>query len=97
METLKLIFFVFLVNLSLLAQPNQTDSKGRKQGVWQKTYPKSEVLQYKGQFRDDKPVGTFEYFYPGGQLKATIEHHPNGRLARANYYFENKMYQLMKI
>ena len=91
METLKLIFFVFLVNLSLLAQPNQTDSKGRKQGVWQKTYPKSEVLQYKGQFRDNKPVGTFEYFYPGGELKATIEHHSDGRHARANYYFENKM------
>jgi len=91
MKTLKLIIFVFSVNFSLLAQLNQTDSKGRKQGIWQKTYPKSEVLQYKGQFRDDKPIGTFEYFYPGGQLKATIEHHPNGGYARANYYFENKM------
>jgi len=91
MKTLKLIIFVFSVNFSLIAQLNQTDSKGRKQGVWQKTYPKSEVLQYKGQFRDNKPVGTFEYFYPGGELKATIEHHSDGRHARANYYFENKM------
>lgn len=91
MRKLKFIFFVFSVNFSLLAQPNQTDSKGRKQGIWQKTYTKSEVLQYKGQFLDDKPVGTFEYFYPSGQLKATIEHHPNGRNARAYFYFENKM------
>lgn len=85
------IFFLATIKTSLSAQINQTDSKGRKQGNWQKTYPKSDVLQYKGQFRDDKPVGTFEYFYPGGQLKATIEHYPNGRHARANYYFENKM------
>jgi antitoxin component YwqK of YwqJK toxin-antitoxin module len=91
MRTLKLIIFVFTINITLFAQINQIDSKGRKQGIWQKTYPKSEVLQYKGQFRDDKPVGTFEYYYPGGQLKAIIEHLSDGRHARATYYFENKM------
>jgi antitoxin component YwqK of YwqJK toxin-antitoxin module len=91
MRTLKLIIFVFTINITLFAQINQTDSKGRKQGIWQKTYPKSEVLQYKGQFRDDKPVGTFEFYYPGGQLKAIIEHLSDGRHARATYYFENKM------
>jgi antitoxin component YwqK of YwqJK toxin-antitoxin module len=91
MRTLKLIIFVFTINITLFAQINQTDSKGRKQGIWQKTHPKSEVLQYKGQFRDDKPVGTFEYYYPGGQLKAIIEHLSDGRHARATYYFENKM------
>ncbi len=91
MRTLKFIIFVFTINITLFAQINQTDSKGRKQGSWQKTYAKSDVLQYKGQFRDDKPVGTFEYYYPGGQLKAIIEHLSDGRHARANYYFENKM------
>jgi len=91
MRTLKLIIFVFTINITLFAQINQIDSKGRKQGIWQKTYPKSEVLQYKGQFRDDKPVGTFEFYYPGGQLKAIIEHLSDGRHARATYYFENKM------
>ncbi len=91
MGKLKLIIFVLTINSMLFAQINQTDSKGRKQGIWQKTYPKSDVLQYKGQFRDDKPLGTFEYYYPSGQFKAIIEHHPDGRHARATYYFENKM------
>jgi len=91
MKIVKLILFVITIHMKLFAQMNQTDSKGRKQGIWQKYYPKSEVLQYKGQFRDDKPFGVFEYYYPSGQLKATIEHHPDGHHARANYYFENKM------
>ena len=92
MSAIKLIFiFVISIHSSLFAQLNQTDTKGRKQGSWQKTYPKSDGLQYKGQFRDDKPYGTFVYYYPGGQSKATIEHYPDGRHSRAYFYFENKM------
>jgi antitoxin component YwqK of YwqJK toxin-antitoxin module len=88
-----ILFFFFLssIQILLLAQVNQTDSKGRKQGTWQKYYPKSDVLQYKGQFRDDKPFGVFTYYYPSQQLKATIEHHSDGHHARAFFYFENKM------
>jgi hypothetical protein len=48
------LFFGFVS----MAQLNQTDAKGRKQGEWAKTYPKSRVYQYKGQFKDDKPIGT---------------------------------------
>jgi antitoxin component YwqK of YwqJK toxin-antitoxin module len=93
MRTFKILFFFLLTafNSCFLAQLNQQDSKGRKQGAWQKTYPKSDILQYKGQFRDDKPVGTFTYYYPAGQLKAIIEHHPDGMHSRAYFYFENKM------
>lgn len=92
MKEFKLIFiFLITVYSSLFSQINQLDSKGRKQGNWQKNYPKSDVLQYKGQFKDDKPVGTFTYFYPSGPIKATIEHYPDGHHARAFFYFENKM------
>ena len=82
---------VFLFCIPFFAQVNQTDSKGLKQGIWQKNYPKSDALQYKGQFRDDKPIGTFEYYYPGGQIKAIIEHHQDGHHARVSYFFENKL------
>lgn len=92
MRTFKLLFlFLSALNSYFIAQTNQQDSKGRKQGAWQKTYPNSDVLLYKGQFRDDKPFGTFMYFYPGGELKATIEHHSDGHHSRAYFYFENKM------
>jgi antitoxin component YwqK of YwqJK toxin-antitoxin module len=93
MKPLKLAFilFLFIPKNVIWSQINQTDSKGRKQGPWQKTYPKSDVFQYKGQFRDDRPFGTFVYFYPGGEVKAEIEHQADGRRSRAFFYFENKM------
>jgi antitoxin component YwqK of YwqJK toxin-antitoxin module len=86
-----LIYFVLTIYSSLFAQFNQTDSNRRKQGSWQKLYSNSEVLQYKGQFRDDKPYGTFTYYFPSGQIKATIEHDTDGHHSRAFFYFENKM------
>lgn len=72
---------------TVMAQPiNQTDAQGRKQGTWQKTYPKSTAFEYKGQFKDDKPTGTFTYFYPSTKVKAIITHDPKtGRSAALMY------------
>jgi antitoxin component YwqK of YwqJK toxin-antitoxin module len=86
-----IFFFVIVLYSTLFAQLNQVDTKGLKQGAWQKSFSKSEILQYKGQFKDDKPFGTFTYYYPTGQLKATIEHDSDGHHSRAFFYFENKM------
>lgn len=92
MRSFRLLFiFSILIKSALFAQLNQTDSKGRKQGLWQKKYPKSDLLLYEGQFRDDKPYGTFTYYYPDGELKATIEHQSDGHHSKARFYFENKM------
>jgi antitoxin component YwqK of YwqJK toxin-antitoxin module len=86
------LFFMFLIfQLKIFGQINQTDSKGRKQGNWEKKYPNSNVTQYKGQFTDNKPVGVFTYFYPEGQVKAIIEHLKDGHRSKATFYFENKM------
>lgn len=63
-----------LLTFSILAQVNQTDAKGRKQGVWEKVYPGTKVYMYRGEFKDDKPIGTFSYFYKSGKAKAVIEH-----------------------
>jgi antitoxin component YwqK of YwqJK toxin-antitoxin module len=39
---------------------------------------------YKGEFKDDKPIGTFYYFYKSGKSKAVIEH---SNTARSVGYF----------
>lgn len=89
MKNLKLIFLFFLISTSLIGQVNQVDSKGRKQGPWQKKYDKINVLQYKGQFKDDKPVGTFTYYYESNKVKAIIKHDDNSNRSVAYYYHEN--------
>jgi antitoxin component YwqK of YwqJK toxin-antitoxin module len=84
-----LFLFIFLPFLSF-AQVNQKDAKGRKQGAWQKNYPNSNVLIYKGQFKDDVPVGEFTYFYPTGEVRAIIEHVQNSKRSYGYYYHKNK-------
>ena len=68
---------------------NQVDAKGRKQGKWQKTYEGSRVFQYKGQFKDDVPVGKFTYFYESSKVKAVIIHDDNSDRSTAYYFHEN--------
>ncbi len=72
-----------------IAQVNVTDKQGRKQGDWQKTYPKSSALEYKGTFKDNKPVGVFTYFYPSTKIKAVIKHNENSSRSEAFFYHEN--------
>lgn len=74
-----LTLVVCLLSLSLFAQVNQTDSRGRKQGKWEKIYPGTRIYMYRGEFKDDKPVGTFFYFYKSGKSKAVIEHSETSR------------------
>lgn len=82
-----LMFSVFLFGLQ--AQMNQTDAKGKKQGPWQKTYPNSSVLIYQGSFKDDRPIGVFNYYFPDGALKAKIEHGLPGGKSAVQLYFDN--------
>jgi len=85
----------FITSLVVFSQPNLLDVKGKKQGEWGKTYPKSKNYQYRGQFKDDKPVGTFTYFYPNRKVKAVVKHDATGNRAVGNFYHENG--QIMSI
>ncbi len=64
---------------------NKTDSNGRKQGKWQKTYSNG-ALRYQGTFKDDKPVGEFKYFYPSGETKAVIKYNADGKSSYAKTF-----------
>jgi len=72
-----------------LRAQNVTDANGRKQGAWAKVYPGTKVYQYKGQFKDDKPVGTFTYYYQSSKLKAIVKHIEGTNRSEAIYYHEN--------
>lgn len=92
MEKMKYVIFllgVVFTTTQLNAQKNQVDAKGKKQGVWEKTYPNSLGFEYKGQFKDDKPVGTFTYFYPSTKVKAVIKHDEKTGRSESYMYHEN--------
>jgi antitoxin component YwqK of YwqJK toxin-antitoxin module len=68
---------------------NQKDAQGRKQGKWVKYHEGMNTPAYVGEFKNDKPVGTFTYYYPSTKVKAIIKHEPSGR-SEAFFYYENK-------
>ena len=98
------LFTLFLLFFSLFgdAQINQTDAKGRKQGAWEKNYANNS-LRFKGQFKDDIPFGSFQYYHPNGQKRAvntyrkssgvcfSMQYDEEGRLiAKGKYIVEKK-------
>lgn len=70
----------------VLADTNQTDAKGRKQGLWiRKAEPNK--LGYVGQFKDDMPVGRFVYTNTGDTLVAEVSHFRGGYASHNRYYY----------
>lgn len=91
---MRIVFFLVLICLSMapgLAQ-NKKDSQGRKQGAWVKYYPDGKTTLYSGQFKDDRPVGEFRYYFESGKIKSIVQHETKER-SYAWFYFENE--QLM--
>jgi antitoxin component YwqK of YwqJK toxin-antitoxin module len=86
LNILMLVVFPF----TFFAQVNEVDSKGRKQGEWVKYYESSNVPTYKGQFKNDKPVGKFVYYYPSSKVKSIVIHDEDSPRSEAYFYHENK-------
>ena len=94
MKIFLLFFTAFTMSLSISSQNqlNITDAKGKKQGLWIKRDPK-DLIQYMGYFKDDKPTGTFRYYYPYADtiVRTVLRFQPNGKEAWAQNYHLSKL------
>jgi len=103
-----LFFIALLFSIAALSQSiNQVDDLGQKQGKWIKTYQNGNT-RYEGQFRNDKPYGTFTFYYEAGAVKAVNRFsddgliaeaqtfHPNGKLMAEGNYLNQKKHGLWK-
>ena len=89
-RALKYLFLTFtFISISAFAQVNQKDAQGRKQGVWKKPYENSTAYVYIGQFKNDKPVGEFTYFYKSGNVQSKIKFFNGGTTAYNKMYHES--------
>ncbi len=87
---MKLLSSLVLILLTFISfgQVNQVDAQGRKQGKWEKVYPGTRVYQYRGEFKNDKPIGKFTYFYKSSKVKAIIDHDEDSDRSVGYYYHE---------
>ena len=86
------IIVAVLCSYIVIAQDiNQIDATGKKQGAWKKNH-KNGRLRYEGNFKDDRPVGLFRYYYDSGKLQATNNHLEDGvSVAHHSYHVNGKI------
>jgi antitoxin component YwqK of YwqJK toxin-antitoxin module len=89
MKALICLFSVFL-SFSLFAQGdiNKIDANGLKQGTWEKKFENGQV-RYRGQFVDDKPVGTFFYYYEEGGKSYEVAYESESDVSHAKFFHKN--------
>jgi antitoxin component YwqK of YwqJK toxin-antitoxin module len=66
---------------------NLLDDGGMRQGEWIRVWP-SGTLYYKGQFKDDNPVGEFTFFYESGTVMTELNHANRGKRMFARHFRE---------
>lgn len=66
-----ILALLLLLPTFVFSQLNQSDENGLRQGKWEKRQANGRLI-YEGQFKDDKPIGEWKRYHPGGQLKALM-------------------------
>ena len=58
------LFLVFLCVVTFVSAQsiNQFDAKGKRHGIWKKTFEDTKVLRYKGEFFHGKEIGLFKFY-----------------------------------
>ena len=91
--TITLLFVsITLSGIAQDKQKNQTDQNGLKQGYWEKFYPNGK-MQYKGTFKNNKPIGEFKRFNQEGALIAVMNHNENSNKVYTKFYYPGKVLQ----
>ena len=86
MKACYIMVALLLAGIACNAQ-NTIDNQGRKQGHWIKT-DKNGAKIYEGNFKDNKEIGTFEYYYPDGTLRIKNTYIIDGKLCSHEAYDE---------
>jgi antitoxin component YwqK of YwqJK toxin-antitoxin module len=69
---------------------NAANSKG-KQGPWKTYHEDGKTVRYVGQFKDDKPIGKFVYYYRSGEPSMVVEHGVNGTSECKSYHLNGSL------
>ena len=84
-----IILFFCLLNALAFSQ-NKTDDAGKKQGPWVKMDKQTGKKIYEGVFKDDKPQGTFKYYYPASDsVRTKMSFKNDGKYAYATMFHLN--------
>ena len=83
------VFFFIFISTQLCSIGQTTDANNNKQGYWKKKDEKTNKLVYEGEFKDNKPVGKFKYYYPNDSVRAIMNFKQDGKVAYAKLFHLN--------
>lgn len=86
---MKKILLILFVIQNFLMFSQTLDASGKKQGYWKKKDERTNKLIYEGEFKNDKPVGKFKYYYPNDTVKAIMIFKNEGKSAYAKLFHTN--------
>lgn len=93
MKSLLFIFFGIVFSLGSLAaqEINLLDDAGKRHGIWQKKFPDSDQLRYKGQFEHGKEIGTFNFYCEDCKSQPMVvkEFSSKNSMADVQYFTKN--------
>lgn len=84
-----IVLSLFAVVSVFAQETNKTDASGKKQGLWIKYHVGTKVKAYEGNFKNDKPVGEFKYWFSNAKPKAVMVFPEGGGPTKATLYFRN--------
>ncbi|MBL4662327.1 MAG: hypothetical protein JKY22_01910, partial [Flavobacteriaceae bacterium] len=93
-------FFIFFGIIccfaSISAQEiNQNDTAGERHGVWEKYFPSSKQLRYKGEFNHGVEVGTFKFYCSDCGSQPTIVKEFSSKTGNADVKYYTKTGKLV--
>ncbi|MBT8260456.1 MAG: toxin-antitoxin system YwqK family antitoxin [Flavobacteriaceae bacterium] len=92
MRPIILLVTLFFTFFSFAQEINQFDENGKRHGVWQKTFDKTDNLRYQGQFEHGKEVGLFKYYKLVGtvsRLAATKQFNKENNITETKFFASN--------
>ncbi len=65
---------------------NKVDRKGKRDGLWVQQWKETKNLLYRGNFHNGIPIGSWDRFYPDGNLMATMNYVQDTTIVEATFY-----------
>lgn len=87
---MKKVLVILFVIQNFLMFSQTFDASGKKQGYWKKTDERTGKLIYEGEFKDNKPIGKFKYYYPNDTTtRAVMIFKNDGKISYAKLFHQN--------
>jgi antitoxin component YwqK of YwqJK toxin-antitoxin module len=80
--------FILVAQIDATKAANLTDANGLKQGHWQGLHSNGNI-RYSGSFKNDQPIGVFNYYDNYGNLSTVIDNSTDS--ADVVFYHLNKV------